>query len=112
MQQEATQFVGCCTPCKGPKFNGDRTLILLRLWCHFHQPVHGQRSWTALAYHGNGVAMGSWCGRTVARMMMKEDVRKDVLAFITRRLAKFPLPLFRPLYLKGACLWFGLKDSR
>jgi hypothetical protein len=31
---------------------------------------------------------------------------------LTRRLARFPLPAFRPLYLKGAYVWFGLKDSR
>ena len=68
--------------------------------------------WTALAYHGNGVAMGTWCGRAVARLMMAESARKDIPAVVTRRLAKFPLPAFRPLYLKGAYLWFGLKDSR
>jgi hypothetical protein len=33
-------------------------------------------------------------------------------AVLTRRLARFPLPAFRPLYLKGAYLWYGWKDSR
>ncbi len=68
--------------------------------------------WTALAYHGNGVAMGSWCGRAAARLMLNEKARDEVPAVITRRLAKFPLPAFRPLYLKGAYLWFGYKDWR
>ena len=29
--------------------------------------------WTAIAYHGNGVAMGSWSGRAVARLADKKD---------------------------------------
>lgn len=68
--------------------------------------------WTALAYHGNGVAMASWCGRAVARMMLDESARQGVPAVITRRLARFPLPAFRPLYLRGAYLWYGWKDWR
>lgn len=67
--------------------------------------------WTALAYHGNGVAMGSWSGRAVARMMLDRKAARDVPAVITRRLAKYPLPMFRPFYLKGAYLWFGWQDS-
>jgi glycine/D-amino acid oxidase-like deaminating enzyme len=67
--------------------------------------------WTALAYHGNGVAMGTWCGRAVARLMLDGSTRQDLPAVITRRLARFPLPIFRPLYLKGAYLWFGWQDS-
>lgn len=68
--------------------------------------------WTALAYHGNGVAMGTWCGRAVARMMTGRAKADDIPAVITHRLAKFPLPAFRPLYLKGAYLWYGWQDSR
>lgn len=72
----------------------------------------GKTVWTALAYHGNGVAMASWCGRAAARMMLDEKAGKDVPAVITRRLARFPLPAFRPLYLRGAYLWYGWKDWR
>ncbi len=68
--------------------------------------------WTALAYHGSGVAMASYCGRAVARMMLNVRARDDVPAILTRRLARFPLPLFRPLYLKGAYMWYGHKDKR
>jgi glycine/D-amino acid oxidase-like deaminating enzyme len=76
-------------------------------------PVNDSQSvWTALAYHGNGVAMGSWSGRAVARMMQNKTTRDEVSPVITRRLAKFPLPAFRPVYLKGAYLWYGWKDSR
>ncbi len=68
--------------------------------------------WTAIAYHGNGVAMGSWSGRAVARLITNKTAREQLPAVITRRLAKFPLPAFRPFYLKGAYLWYGFKDSR
>ncbi|MCB1432450.1 MAG: FAD-binding oxidoreductase [Alphaproteobacteria bacterium] len=76
-------------------------------------PLDERRSvWTALAYHGNGVAMGSWCGRAVARLMTDKAAREEVPSVLTRRLAHFPLPAFRPLYLKGAYLWYGWQDCR
>jgi len=68
--------------------------------------------WTALAYHGNGVAMGSWSGRAVARMVAKKTAREELSPVLTRRLSRFPLPAFRPLYLKGAYLWYGWQDGR
>jgi glycine/D-amino acid oxidase-like deaminating enzyme len=68
--------------------------------------------WTALAYHGNGVATGSWCGRAVAHMMLDKTARHEVPAVLTRRLARFPLPMFRPLYLKGAYVWYGWQDGK
>jgi glycine/D-amino acid oxidase-like deaminating enzyme len=68
--------------------------------------------WTAIAYHGNGVAMGSWCGRAVARLVAGHTDRADLPPVLTRRLARFPLPAFRPLYLKGAYLWYGWQDGR
>jgi glycine/D-amino acid oxidase-like deaminating enzyme len=67
--------------------------------------------WTSIAYHGNGVAMASWCGRAIARLVTKRAARKDLSDVLTRRLVRFPLPAFRPLYLKGAYLWYGWKDS-
>jgi glycine/D-amino acid oxidase-like deaminating enzyme len=70
-----------------------------------------QTVWTAIAYHGNGVAMASLCGRMVARMMNK-PAEKVLPPVITRRLARFPLPGLRALYLRGAYAWFRYKDSR
>jgi glycine/D-amino acid oxidase-like deaminating enzyme len=76
-------------------------------------PLDEQKTvWTSLAYHGNGVAMGTWSGRAVARMMQNKTAPDEVSPVITRRLAKFPLPAFRPLYLKGAYLWYGWQDER
>jgi glycine/D-amino acid oxidase-like deaminating enzyme len=68
--------------------------------------------WTSLAYHGSGVAMASYAGRAAARMMLNEKARDEVPSIITRRLAKFPLPMFRPLYLKGAYVWYARQDER
>ena len=68
--------------------------------------------WTAIAYHGNGVAMGSWSGRAVARLLTNKTAREELSPVLTRRLSRFPLPAFRPLYLKGAYVWYGWEDSR
>ena len=67
--------------------------------------------WTAIAYHGNGVAMGSWCGRAVARLLTGKAAHGELSPVLTRRLARFPLPAFRPLYLKGAYVWYGWQDK-
>jgi glycine/D-amino acid oxidase-like deaminating enzyme len=68
--------------------------------------------WTAIAYHGNGLAMATWSGRAAARLILGTAKPGEVPAVLTRRLAKFPLPALRPLYLKGAYLWYGYKDAR
>ncbi len=68
--------------------------------------------WTAIAYHGNGVAMGTWSGRAVARLLTGTAAPNEISPVLTRRLARFPLPAFRPAYLKGAYLWYGWQDER
>lgn len=68
--------------------------------------------WTALAFHGNGVAMATWCGQVVAGMMVGRSRPADISAVLTRRLAKFPLPALRPLYLAAAYRWYGWCDAR
>jgi glycine/D-amino acid oxidase-like deaminating enzyme len=74
-------------------------------------PLDGQRSlWTALAYHGNGVAMANWSGYKLARVMLGKDRLEDVPPVMTRRLARFPLPALRPVYLKTAYAGYGIKD--
>lgn len=76
-------------------------------------PLDARQSvWTAIAYHGNGVAMGTWSGRAVARLLTKKLAREAVSPVLTRRLSHFPLPAFRPLYLKGAYVWYGWQDRR
>ena len=71
-----------------------------------------QRSvWTSIAYHGNGVAMASHCGRALAHLIAGKPDRANLPEVVTRRLAPFPAASLRPLYLKGAYLWFGAKDE-
>jgi glycine/D-amino acid oxidase-like deaminating enzyme len=68
--------------------------------------------WTAIAYHGNGVAMASLAGRAVARMMVDGEAAGQLPAVMRRRLARFPLAALRPYYLKGAYLLFHWQDER
>jgi glycine/D-amino acid oxidase-like deaminating enzyme len=75
-------------------------------------PLNDTRTvWTSLAYHGNGVAMASYCGKALADMMAGRLAPRQLSPVLTRRLKPFPLPAFRPLYLKGAYLWYGWKDG-
>lgn len=68
--------------------------------------------WTAIAYHGNGVAMASYSGTALADLMAGKPERASLPSVLTRRLARFPVAALRPLYLKGAYLWFNCQDGR
>lgn len=46
----------------------------------------------AMAYHGNGVAMGSWSGHAAARLVLGDDIRPAVMR---RPLKPFPLAPLR-----------------
>ncbi|MEZ5925954.1 MAG: FAD-binding oxidoreductase [Hyphomicrobiaceae bacterium] len=70
-----------------------------------------RRVWSAIAYHGSGVAMGSWCGRAVADLIAGEGVRASVPRALTSGLDPYPLAGLRPVYLKGAYLWYGIEDE-
>jgi hypothetical protein len=48
----------------------------------------------------------------VARLLTGSMAREAISPVLTRRLARFPLPAFRPLYLKGAYVWYGWQDRR
>jgi glycine/D-amino acid oxidase-like deaminating enzyme len=67
--------------------------------------------WTAIAYHGNGVAMASYSGAALADLIAGRPERANLPSVLTRRLARYPLPFLRPLYLKGAYLWFNHQDT-
>jgi glycine/D-amino acid oxidase-like deaminating enzyme len=63
----------------------------------------------ALAYHGNGVALSSWSGRAVARLIGTGAAQMPKM--LRRPPPRFPLPFLRPLYLRGAYVKFGIEDS-
>jgi glycine/D-amino acid oxidase-like deaminating enzyme len=46
----------------------------------------------AMAYHGNGVAMGTWSGHAAARLILGDDIRPKIMR---RPLRPFPLAPLR-----------------
>jgi glycine/D-amino acid oxidase-like deaminating enzyme len=63
----------------------------------------------AMAYHGNGVAFGTWSGRSAARLIAES--RDDAPPMLRRVPPRFPLPFLRTTYLRGAYLKYGLDDA-
>ncbi|NMM43029.1 FAD-binding oxidoreductase [Rhodospirillaceae bacterium KN72] len=70
------------------------------------------QSWAAMAYHGNGVAMGSWSGARVADLVAGDD---GVAAALPRPMTdspkRFPFPALRTAYLKAAYVGYSIKDE-
>ncbi|MDX1737730.1 MAG: FAD-binding oxidoreductase, partial [Alphaproteobacteria bacterium] len=66
--------------------------------------------WTCLAYHGNGVALGSWSGQALAHQIAGKSPDMRLPRILTGKMGKFPLPMLRRHYLKAAYLHYGLKD--
>lgn len=66
--------------------------------------------WAALAYHGNGVAMGSWSGRHVADRIAGAKTAQDTPAVLRGPLPRFPLPALRRAYLQAVFVGYGVRD--
>lgn len=66
-------------------------------------------AYAALAYHGNGVSMGTWCGRQVAGMAMGREYGGLPDGF-RGPLRKFPFGAARRHLLAPAFAVYGLKD--
>lgn len=67
-------------------------------------------AWTALAFHGNGVATGSWSGAMLARLATGAKTEAEIPAVFRTPLRRFPLPSLRRLQLAGAYALYGLRD--
>lgn len=68
----------------------------------FAGPLEGwKNAWAALGYHGNGVAMGSWCGKALAELALGDRSPESLPAIMRGPLRRFPLPRFRMAYIKG-----------
>jgi glycine/D-amino acid oxidase-like deaminating enzyme len=65
----------------------------------------------SFAYHGNGVAMASWCGRALARAIADDLDWENIPAVITQPLRRYPLAAFRVWYLRGAYALYRAKDQ-
>ncbi len=69
-------------------------------------------AYATLAWHGNGVAMGSLAGKLAADLMAGAKGAAEAIAGIMRREpARFPLPGLRRHFLKAAYVGYGLKDE-
>ena len=68
-------------------------------------------AFASLAYHGNGVAMGSLCGAMAADMAAGAKTSADLPAVTRGPLKRFPFPALRKAYLKAAYHWYALCDE-
>jgi glycine/D-amino acid oxidase-like deaminating enzyme len=64
-----------------------------------------------LAYHGNGVATGTWSGRTIAQLIVGKTDEASLCPVVTQPLKRFPLPALRLWYLRSAYAAYQLKDA-
>ncbi len=65
----------------------------------------------SLAYHGNGVAAGTWCGRLVARLAVQAEQPSQMCAVFTQPLRKFLLPSLRLWYLRSMYALYHVQDA-
>lgn len=87
-------------------------VCLTRDLTSFTGPIPGMKNaWTTLAYHGNGVAMGSHCGRLLARMITGRIEPESIPAAMRQPPRKFPLPALRRTYLAAAYKWYEWQDG-
>lgn len=67
-------------------------------------------AWTSFAYHGNGVAMGSYAGKLLADMALGDLRQEDLPAIMARPARKFPFAALRMAYIKGYYAAWDLKE--
>mgnify|MGYP002630886872 CR=1 FL=1 len=79
---------------------------------HVGHPQGDETVWSALAYHGSGVAAGTGTGRLAARLAAgAATLEKDVPTIMQGVPPRFPFPMFRTQYLRAAYLWYHIKDE-
>ena len=64
----------------------------------------------ALAYHGNGVATGTWAGQAVAALIAGGDPAEILPAVVAQPPKRFALPALRRWTLRAAFMAYGLRD--
>ncbi|MCC9623075.1 FAD-dependent oxidoreductase [Thalassospira sp. MA62] len=84
---------------------------LSQSWRPYIGRVPGHRDvWTALAWHGNGVALASHGGKLVAERMLGTKNNEELGAILTTPMDKFPLPMLRRVARSVAYRYYGLRD--
>ena len=87
-------------------------LCLSRRLVPYTGPLSGmQNAWAGLAYHGNGVAMGSYSGKILAGMVLGDHKLPKAPTIMTQSLERFELPRIRRHFLKPLYYLVHLKDS-
>ncbi len=75
-------------------------------------PMPGmERTWIAAAYHGNGVAMGSYAGAKIADVVAGAAPETSIPKVMRGPLRRFPAEALRLQYLKAIYVGFGLRDE-
>lgn len=64
-----------------------------------------------LAYHGNGVATGTWSGQTLAHLLTHKTTIDSLCPIVTQPLRRFPLPALRLWYLRSSYLAYQIQDA-
>lgn len=67
-------------------------------------------AWTAHSYHGNGVAMGSYCGRLLADLAIGDATQADLPAIMRGPLRRFPVHWARMAYIKAYYLGWDISE--
>jgi len=82
------------------------------LVAHIGHPKGDETVWSALAWHGSGVAAGTGAGRLVSRLVGgTASLDKDVPVLMRGVPPRFPFPPLRTQYLRGAYSWYHIKDE-
>ena len=84
---------------------------LSQSWRPYIGRVPGHRDvWTALAWHGNGVALASQGGKLLAQRMQGAIGDEDLGAVLGTPMHNFPLPKLRRVARSAAYRYYGLRD--
>lgn len=82
------------------------------LVAHISHPQDDETVWSALAWHGSGVAAATGAGRLVAKLATgAATIEKDVPHLMQGMPPKFPFPFLRTQYLRAAYLTYSIKDE-
>jgi glycine/D-amino acid oxidase-like deaminating enzyme len=85
---------------------------LSQSWRPFIGKVPGHSDvWTALAWHGNGVALASMGGKLLAERMLGISDEDDLGSVLTTPMGKFPMPSLRRVARSVAYRYYGFRDT-
>lgn len=68
-------------------------------------------AYAAMCYHGNGVAMGSYCGTLVAEKLLGQAHETTAPDFLEQPLAAFPFGRYRRHILPLLYRWYSFQDG-